>query len=162
MSERTSYARDPCWVDLGSPTWTPPSSSTGPVRLAGAGERNVEQTGGYRRRPRTARCRRMMPLMQEASRRLEQLRRGRRRRRHRGGGQGGGGSVLAEPMDVMELGGWRYSPTERCRLRDLAAGTLPVPASSTSRALVWNELNTRDVEGAKAFYAPSSAGASKR
>lgn len=108
MSERTSYAPGvPCWVDLGSPDldasvefysalfgWQVPESE------------NVEQTGGYRRATKNGRdVAGMMPLMQEgqppawssyvavadADATAAAVKEA-------------GGSVLAEPMDVMELG----------------------------------------------------------
>jgi len=108
MSERTSYAPGiPCWVDLGSPDldasvdfykalfgWEVPASE------------NVEQTGGYRRATKNGTdVAGMMPLMQEgqppawssyvsvadADATAAAVKEA-------------GGSVLAEPMDVMELG----------------------------------------------------------
>jgi uncharacterized protein len=158
MSERTSYEPGtPCWVDLGSPDldasvdfytalfgWQVPASE------------NVEQTGGYRRATKNgADVAGMMPLMQEgqppawstyvsvadakatAAAVAE-----------------AGGSVIAEPMDVMGLGTmavfadpsgavfgiWQPGPFP-------GAGIVNEPG-----ALSWNELNTRDLAGAKEFY----------
>lgn len=158
MSERTSYAPGtPCWVDLGSPDldasvefykalfgWEVPASE------------NVEQTGGYRRATKDGvDVVGMMPLMQEGqppawssyvsvtdakatAAAVEEA----------------GGSVLAEPMDVMGLG-WMAVFADPAGAvfgiwqpgTFLGAGIVNEPG-----ALAWNELNTRDVEGAKAFY----------
>ncbi|HSS04305.1 MAG TPA: VOC family protein [Solirubrobacterales bacterium] len=158
MSERTSYAPGtPSWVDLGSPDldasidfygalfgWDVPESE------------NAEQTGGYRQamqggRPTAG----MMPLMQEgqppawstyvsvedadatAAKVTE-----------------AGGTVIAEPMDVMELG----------RMAIFADPTGAVfgvwqPNAFPGAGLVnehgafsWNELGTRDPGAAKEFY----------
>jgi predicted enzyme related to lactoylglutathione lyase len=158
MTERTIYAPGtPCWVDLGSPDidravefyaglfgWdVPPSESP-------------EQTGGYRRAAKGgADVAGMMPLMQEgqppawstyisvedADAAAAAVREA-------------GGTVLAEPMDVMELG-------RMAIFADPAGAAIGVwqPGSfagaervNESDTLVWNELNTRDPERAKAFY----------
>ncbi|HEV7399455.1 MAG TPA: VOC family protein [Solirubrobacterales bacterium] len=158
MSERTSYAPGtPCWVDLGSPDldasvefygalfgWEVPASE------------NVEQTGGYRRATKNgADVAGMMPLMQEGqppawssyisvidadatATAVKQA----------------GGSVLAEPMDVMELGRMAVFADPTGAVFGiwqpgtfLGAGLVNEPG-----ALAWNELNTRDLAAAKAFY----------
>lgn len=158
MSERSSYAPGtPCWVDLGSPDldasiefygslfgWDVPESA------------NSEATGGYRQAMLRGRpvCG-MMPLMQEgqppawtsyvsvadaaatAAKVTE-----------------AGGSVIAEPMEVLELGSMAV-------FADPTGGVFGIWQPNTFHgagvvnepgALSWNELNTRDLEGAKAFY----------
>ena len=158
MSERTSYEPGvPCWVDLGSPDldasvefysalfgWQVPESE------------NVEQTGGYRRATKNgADVAGMMPLMQEgqppawssyvsvadADATAAAVKEA-------------GGSVLAEPMDVMELGRMAIFADPAGAIFGIwqpgtffGTGLVNEPG-----ALAWNELNTRDVEGARAFY----------
>jgi predicted enzyme related to lactoylglutathione lyase len=65
-----------------------------------------------------------------------------------------GGAVLAEPMDVMDLG-------RMAVFTDPAGAVIGVWQPGTfvgaeivkeSNAVVWNELNTRDPEAAKSFY----------
>jgi len=158
MSERTSYvAGTPCWIDLGTPDleasvdfysalfgWDVPEPE------------NADQTGGYRQAMKNGQpVAGMMPLMQEgqppawstyvsvadadatAATVTE-----------------AGGNTIAEPMDVMDLG----------RMAVVADPTGAVfgiwqPGTFIGARLVnepgavsWNELNTRDPEGAKAFY----------
>jgi predicted enzyme related to lactoylglutathione lyase len=158
MSERTSYEPGiPCWVDLGSPDldasvefysallgWQVPESE------------NVEQTGGYRRATKNgADVAGMMPLMQEgqppawssyvsvadADATAAAVKEA-------------GGTVLAEPMDVMELGRMAVFADPSGAVFGiwqpgtfLGAGLVNEPG-----ALSWNELNTRDPEAVKPFY----------
>jgi hypothetical protein len=158
MSERTSYEPGiPCWVDLGSPDldasvefystlfgWQVPESE------------NVEQTGGYRRATKNGRdVAGMMPLMQEgqppawttyisvedADATAAAVR-------------GAGGNVMAEPMDVMDLGRMAVFADPTGAVFGIwqpgafaGAGLVNEPG-----AISWNELNTRDPEAAKAFY----------
>ncbi len=158
MSEKTSYAPGtPCWVDNASPDldasiafyaglfgWDVPEAE------------NSEQTGGYRQATlRGKPVAGMMPQMQEgqptvwssyvsvedadavAAKVTE-----------------AGGTVIAEPMDVMDLG-------RMAVFADPAGAVFGVWQPGTfvgaeivneSNAVVWNELNTRDPEAAKAFY----------
>jgi predicted enzyme related to lactoylglutathione lyase len=158
MTEMTAYAPGvPCWVDLGSPDldasvefyatllgWDVPESE------------NAEQTGGYRiatQRGKSAAG--MMTLMQEgqppawttyvsvddADATAAAVREG-------------GGKVLAEPMDVLELG-------RMAVFVDPSGAVFGAwqPGSFAGAELVnepgsysWNELNTRDPDGAKGFY----------
>jgi uncharacterized protein len=158
MSERASYEPGiPCWVDLGSPDldasvefysallgWQVPESE------------NVEQTGGYRRATKNGRdVAGMMPLMQEgqppawssyvsvadADATAAAVKEA-------------GGSVLAEPMDVMELGRMAvFADPTGAVFGIWQPGTFPgTGLVNEPGALAWNELNTRDVEAAKAFY----------
>jgi len=158
MSERSSYKPGtPCWVDLGSPDldasvefytalfgWQVPESE------------NVEETGGYRRATKNgADVCGMMPLMQEgqppawssyvsvadadatAANVTE-----------------AGGSVIAEPMDVMELGRMAvFADPGGAVFGIWQPGTFPgAGLVNEPGALAWNELNTRDLAGAKSFY----------
>ncbi len=158
MSERTSYEPGiPCWVDLGSPDldasvefytallgWQVPESE------------NVEQTGGYRRATKNGRdVAGMMPLMQEgqppawssyvsvadADATAAAVKEA-------------GGSVLAEVMDVMGLGKMAvFADPTGAVFGIWQPGTFPgAGLVNEPGALAWNELNTRDVAGAKAFY----------
>jgi predicted enzyme related to lactoylglutathione lyase len=158
MSQMTTYTPGtPSWVDLGSPDieasagfyaglfgWDVPESE------------NAEQTGGYRQAMKDGQSTAgIMPLMQEGqppawttyvsvedadatAARVKEA----------------GGNVLAEQMDVMDLG----------RMAIFADPTGAVfgiwqPGTFTGAGLVnepgaitWNELNTRDAGAAKAFY----------
>lgn len=158
MSERTSYAPGtPCWVDLGSPDldasvefyaalfdWDVPASE------------NVEQTGGYRRATKGgADVVGMMPLMQEgqppawstyvsvadANATAAAV-------------SEAGGTTIAEPMDVMGLGAMAiFADPAGAVFGIWQPGTFPgAGLVNEPGALSWNELNTRDVDGAKAFY----------
>jgi uncharacterized protein len=158
MTEMTTYAPGtPSWVDLGSADleasvgfygeilgWEVPDSE------------NAEQTGGYRiatQRGKSAAG--MMPLMQEgqppawttyisvedADATAAKVREA-------------GGTVLAEPMDVMDLG-------RMAVFADPGGAVVGVwqPGSFSGAELVnepgtfsWNELNTRNPDAAKAFY----------
>lgn len=158
MSERSSYEPGtPCWIDLGSPDldasvdfytalfgWQVPESE------------NVEETGGYRRATKNgADVCGMMPLMQEgqppawssyvsvadADATAAKV-------------TAAGGSVIAEPMDVMELG-------KMAVFADPGGAVFGIWQPGTFHgarlvnepgALAWNELNTRDLAGAKSFY----------
>ena len=159
MSERTSYEPGtPCWVDLGSPDLG----------------RVVEFYGGLFgwdvpgvREPRADR--RLPPgdAARQAGRRddaadaggpaagLEHLRLGRGCRCDRGQGQARPAApCIAEPMDVMDLGRMAVFADPTGAVFGIwqpgtfiGAGLVNEPG-----ALVWNELNTRDLAAAKAFY----------
>jgi predicted enzyme related to lactoylglutathione lyase len=158
MSERASYAPGtPSWVDLGTPDveaavefygglfgWDIPESE------------NAEQTGGYRQAMLSGKpVAGMMPLMQEgqppawstyvsvadADATAAAVKEA-------------GGNVIAEPMDVMDLGRMAIfvDPTGAA-FGIWQAGTFPGAALvNEPGAISWNELNTRDLEAAKAFY----------
>ena len=159
MSERTSYAAGtPSWVDLGTPDidaavefysglfgWEVPESE------------NVEQTGGYRRATKNgADVAGMMPLMQEGqppawttyvsvddadavAAAVKEA----------------GGSVMAEPMDVMDLGRMAiFADPTGAAFGIWQPGTFPgAGLVNEAGALAWNELGTRDPGAAKTFYA---------
>lgn len=159
MTEMTAYAPGtPSWVDLGSPDidasvefygslfgWDVPESE------------NAEQTGGYRQAMlRGKAAAGMMPLMQEgqppawstyvsvedADATAAAVREA-------------GGTVMVEPMDVMDLG-------RMAVFADPAGAVFGIwqPGSFPGAGIVnepnsfsWNELNTRDPDAAKSFYA---------
>jgi uncharacterized protein len=158
MSERTSYTPGtPSWVDLGSPDLDAAVEFYGAlfgwdVHEAG----DPEQTGGYRMaylsdKPVAG----MMPLMQEgqppawttyvsvedADATAAAVREA-------------GGSVIAEPMDVMDVGRMAVFADPAGAVFSIwqprahpGAGLVNEPGAFT-----WNELNTRDPDAAKAFY----------
>jgi predicted enzyme related to lactoylglutathione lyase len=158
MSERTSYAPGtPCWVDLGSPDLDASIAFYGALFGWEVPENeNMEQTGGYRRATKNGvDVVGMMPLMQE--------------------GQppawssyvsvadaeataaavtAAGGSVIAEPMDVLGLGHMAvFADPSGAVFGIWQPGTFPgAGIVNEPGALSWNELNTRDLEAAKAFY----------
>lgn len=158
MSERTSYAPGtPSWVDLGSPDlgasvefygglfgWDVPESE------------NAEQTGGYRQAMLSGKpVAGVMPLMQEgqpvawtsyvsvadADVAADKVREA-------------GGSVMAEPMDVLDLGRMAIFADPAGAVLGVWQPGIFAGAGLVNKpgALSWNELNTRDVGGAKEFY----------
>jgi uncharacterized protein len=158
MPERTSYeAGTPSWVELSSPDldesiafygglfgWEVPESE------------NAEQTGGYRLAMKAGRpAAGMMPQMQEgqppawttyvsvddAAATAAAV-------------TDAGGTVLAEPMEVMDLGTMAVFVDPAGAVFGVwqpgtfhGAGLVNEPG-----AIAWNELNTRDLAGAKEFY----------
>ncbi|HET7484759.1 MAG TPA: VOC family protein, partial [Solirubrobacterales bacterium] len=158
MSERTSYTPGtPCWVDLGTPDIEAAAAFYGDLFGWSVEEgENAEQTGGYRQatlggKPVAG----VMPLMQEgqppawstyisvedADATAVKVREA-------------GGSVLAEPMDVLDLGRMAVFIDTSGAVFGIWQPRAFVGAKivNESNAVVWNELNTRDPEAAKAFY----------
>lgn len=158
MSERTSYEPGtPCWVDHASPDldasiefygallgWDVPETET------------AEQTGGYRQAMKGGKpVGGMMPHMQEgqptvwstyvsvadANATTEAV-------------KGAGGSVIAESMEVLDLGTMAvFADPSGAVFGIWQPGTFPgAGLVNEPGALSWNELNTRDVSGAKEFY----------
>lgn len=162
MSEITSYAPGtPSWAELGGVPdiekaaafygglfgWDVPESE------------NAEQTGGYRQAMlRGKPVAGMMPLMGEAqptvwttyvsvedadatAARVKEA----------------GGAVLAEPMDVMDLGRMAvFTDSSGAVIGIWQPGTfIGAEIANEANAVVWNELNTRDSEASKAFYGDS-------
>jgi predicted enzyme related to lactoylglutathione lyase len=158
MSQMTTYQPGtPSWVDLGSPDldasvefygalfdWDVPESE------------NAEQTGGYRQAMRSDKpVGGMMPLMQEGqppawttyisvddadaiAAAVKEA----------------GGTVMAEPMEVLDLGTMAIFADPTGAVFGIwqpgtfaGAGLVNEPG-----AIAWNELNTRDLAGAKEFY----------
>jgi len=158
MSERTSYAPGtPCWVDLGSPDL---DASIGFYSALFGWEvpenENMEQTGGYRRATKNGiDVAGMMPLMQEGqppawSSYVSVV----DAEATAAAVADAGGSVIAEPMDVLGLGHMAVFADPSGAVFGiwqpgtfLGAGLVNEPG-----ALSWNELNTRDIGAAKAFY----------
>jgi uncharacterized protein len=159
MSERTSYAPGtPCWVDLGTPDidaaagfyaglfgWQVPPAE------------NIENTGGYRRATKNgADVAGMMPLMQEGQPpawatyvAVEDA------DATAAAVKEAGGDVLAEPMDVMDLGRMAiFADPTGAVFGIWQPATFPGAGIVNEHgALSWNELGTRDPDAAKAFYA---------
>jgi predicted enzyme related to lactoylglutathione lyase len=158
MSERTSYAPGtPCWVDLGTPDIDAAAAFYGGLFNWSIEEgENAEQTGGYRQAElRGKPVAGVMPLMQEgqppawttyvsvedADATAAKVREA-------------GGNVLAEPMDVLDLGRMAVfmDPTGAVFGIWQPGTFVGAEVVNEANALVWNELNTRDPEAAKAFY----------
>jgi hypothetical protein len=158
MSERSSYTPGvPCWVDLGTPDIEAAASFYAGLFGWDVPEaENAEQTGGYRQAMlRGKPVAGMMPLMHEgqppawstyvsvedADATVAKVKEA-------------GGTVLAEPMDVMELGRMAiFADPTGAVLGIWQPGTfVGAEVVNESNALLWNELNTRDPEAAKAFY----------
>jgi uncharacterized protein len=158
MSERTSYAPGvPCWADVAVPDIEAAASFYG--GLFGwsieQGE-NAEQTGDYRQATlRGKPVAGVMPLMQEgqppvwstyvsvedADATTAKVREA-------------GGQVLAEPMDVMDLGRMAvFMDPAGAAFGIWQPGTfVGAEVVSEANAMIWNELNTRDTAGAREFY----------
>jgi uncharacterized protein len=158
MTEITSYAPGtPCWVDLASP------DLDGSIQFYGAlfgwdvpESENAEQTGGYRLAALGGKSTAgMMPQMQEgqppawstyvsvedadatAAKVTE-----------------AGGQLIAEPMDVMELGRMAVftDPTGAFFGIWQAGSFAGAEIVNKPNTFSWNELNMRDPEAAKSFY----------
>lgn len=159
MSERTSYTPGtPCWVDLGAPDIDAAAAFYGGLFGWSIEEgENAEQTGGYRQAELRGKpvCG-VMPLMQEgqppawttyvsvedADATAAKVREA-------------GGSVLAEPMDVMDLGRMAIfaDPTGAVVGIWQPGSFVGAELVNEANTLSWNELNTRDTGAAKDFYA---------
>lgn len=159
MSERTSYVPGtPSWVELGGI----PDIAKAVDFYAGLfgwdtpEPENPEQTGGYRQAMlRGKPVAGMMPSMQEgqppawntyvsvedADATVAKAKEA-------------GGTVLAEPMDVMDLGRMAVFTDSTGAVIGIWQPGVFVGAEivNESNAIVWNELNTRDPEAAKSFY----------
>lgn len=158
MSERTSYAPGtPCWVELATP------DVDGAVAFYGGlfgwdipEQPNSAELGGYRRAQKGgADVAGVMPLMQEGQPTVWTTQIAVADAEAAvAAAKEAGGSVLVEPMDVMGM-------LKFAVLADPTGAVFGItqPGSFAGAALVnepgafcWNELNTRDPEGAKAFY----------
>jgi predicted enzyme related to lactoylglutathione lyase len=158
MSEWTSYVPGtPCWVDLGTPDIEASAQFYGSLFGWSVEEgENAEQTGGYRQATlRGKPVAGAMPLMQEgqppawstyvsvadadatAAKVTE-----------------AGGNVLAEPMDVMDLGRMAvFADPTGAVFGIWQPGTFFGAAlANEPNTFSWNELNTRDTAAAKEFY----------
>jgi predicted enzyme related to lactoylglutathione lyase len=158
MSERTSYAPGtPCWADLGTPDIEAAARFYGGLFGWSVEEgENAEQTGDYRQaKLRDKPVAGVMPLMQEgqppawstyvsvesADATTTKVREA-------------GGNVLAEPMDVLDLGRMAvFADPSGAVFGVWQPGTfVGGEVVSEPNAIIWNELNTRDTAGAKGFY----------
>ncbi len=158
MSERSSYEPGtPCWVDLGTPDIEAAVAFYGGLFGWDVPEpENAEQTGGYRQAMlRGKPVAGMMPLMQEgqppawsnyvsvadADATVAKAKQA-------------GATVFAEPMDVMDLGRMAvFADPSGAVIGLWQSGTfVGAEVVNESNAVVWNELNTRDPEAARAFY----------
>lgn len=158
MSERTSYVPGtPSWVDLGTPDVDAAAEFyTGLFGWEVPPTEDVEQTGGYRRATKGgADVAGMMPLMQEGQPpawstyiSVEDA------DATAAAVKEAGGAVYAEPMDVMDLGRMAiFADPSGAVFGIWQPGTFPGAGRvNEPGAVSWNELNTRDPDGAKAFY----------
>lgn len=158
MSERTSYvAGTPCWVDLGTPDIEGAAGFYGGLFGWSVPEaENAEQTGGYRQAMlRDKPVAGVMPLMQEGQPpawstyvSVEDADATTARVRE------AGGTVMAEPMDVMELGRMAIFADPAGAVFGIwqPGAFIGAQVVNEAGAVVWNELNTRDTVGAKEFY----------
>ncbi len=158
MTEMTSYEPGtPSWIDLGTPDidasvsfyealfgWSIPE---GP---------NTEATGGYRQAMRDGNpVAGVMPLMAEGqppawSSYVSVADAGATATAVKEAG----GTVMAEPMDVMDLGRMAiFADPTGAVFGVWQAGSFPgAGVVNEPVSLSWNELNTRDPEAAKEFY----------
>ncbi len=158
MPQRTSYEPGtPSWVDFASPDLDASVDFYGGLFGWDVPEtENAEQTGGYRQAMKDGiPAAGMMPVMQEGQPTAWSTYISVADADATATAVGeAGGTVLAEPMDVMDLG----------RMAVFADPTGAVfgiwqPGSFAGAGLVnepggiaWNELNTRDLAAAKEFY----------
>jgi len=158
MSERTSYEPGtPCWIDLG----TPDQDAAGEFYGSLFGwqlheDENAEQTGGYRTAQLGGKAiGGVMKLMQEgqppawltyiavedaeatAAKAVEV-----------------GATVLAGPMAVLDYGTMAVLSDPSGAVFGLWQAGVHIGADLVNEpgAMSWNELNTRDPDGAKSFY----------
>ena len=158
MTEMTTYAPGtPCWVDLGTPDLDASVEFYGGLLGWDIPEtENAEQTGGYRLALLNGKSTAgMMPLMQEGQPPawMTYISVDDTDATAAAAGEAGG-SVIAEPIDVMELG-------RMAVIADPEGAVFGIwqPGSFSGAELVnepgslsWNELNTRDPEAAESFY----------
>jgi uncharacterized protein len=159
MSERTSYTPGtPCWVELGTPDIEATAAFYGELFGWEIPELpNSAELGGYRRAKKDGKdVAGVAPLMQEgqppawtsyisvedADATAVAVKEA-------------GGSVIAEPMDVMDLGRMAIfaDPTGAVFGIWQAGNFSGAELVNEPNTYSWNELNTRDPDAAKAFYA---------
>lgn len=158
MSERNSYAPGtPCWVELGS------SDLDASIEFYGGlfgwdvpVAENAEQTGGYRLAMlRGKPVAGMAPLMQEGqppawTTYVSVADAG----VVAGKVRDAGGAVIAEPMEVLDLGTMAIfaDPTGAVFGVWQPGSFIGAEIVNEPGALSWNELNTRDIPVAEGFY----------
>jgi predicted enzyme related to lactoylglutathione lyase len=160
MPEMNDYpAGTPSWVDLGTPDIDASVSFYGGLFGWGVpASENPEQTGGYRIATLNAKpAAGLMPLMQEGqppawttyvavddadavAARVKDA----------------GGQVVAEPMDVMDLGRMAlFTDPTGAFFGVWQARSFPgAGIVNEAGAISWNELDTRDPDRATEFYGP--------
>jgi uncharacterized protein len=158
MPEMSEYpAGTPSWVDLGTPDMDKTVAFYGGLFGWDIPEaENAEQTGGYRTAISNGKTvAGIMPLMQEgqppvwssyvnvddADATAAKVREA-------------GGTVIAEPMDVMDLGRMAvFMDPTGAALGIWQPGTMKgADLVNEPVSLCWNELNTRDTDAAGKFY----------
>ncbi len=158
MTEMTAYKPGtPCWVDLASPDLEKSIEFYGALFGWDVPEQeNSEQTGGYRLAALGGKSAAgLMPQMQEgqptvwsgyvsvedADATAAAVREA-------------GGAVIAEPMDVMDLGRMAvFSDPEGAVFGIWQPGIFAgAQIVNEPNSYSWNELNTRDPDGARSFY----------
>ncbi|HEX7059179.1 MAG TPA: VOC family protein [Solirubrobacterales bacterium] len=158
MSERTSYEPGtPCWIDLGTPDQDAAGEFYGAVFGWSLEEdENAEETGGYRTAQKDGKAvGGVMKLMQEGQPpawltyiAVEDADATAAKARE------AGASILAEPMSVLDYGRMAVLADPGGAVFGIWQAGIHIGAGIVNEpgALSWNELNTRDPEGAKAFY----------
>ena len=161
MAEQDGYIPGvPCWVDTTQPD---PEAAAGllrrPVRV---GVRGRDAAGGARQvlhrpdsRRRRGRCRARSPRARRRAADVEHLRLGRERRRDRRPRSATPAArVLMEPVDVMDSGRMAVfaDPEGAVFCVWQAKEHQGATVVNEHGSLNFNDLNTRDLEGAKAFY----------
>jgi predicted enzyme related to lactoylglutathione lyase len=158
MPERTSYEPGtPSWVDFASPDLDASIEFYGGLFVWDVPEpENAEQTGGYRQAMKDGRpTGGMMPQMQEGQPSawttyvsVEDA------AATAAAVKEAGGTVMAEPMEVMDLGTMAiFADPSGAVFGIWQPGTFPgAGVVNEPGAISWNELNTRDLAGAKEFY----------
>jgi predicted enzyme related to lactoylglutathione lyase len=158
MSERTSYAPGtPCWIDLATPDQDAAAEFYGGLFGWSVEEdENAEETGGYRVATlKDQAVGGVMKLMQEGQPpawasyvSVEDVDATAAKARE------AGGTIMVEPMSVLDYGRMAFvvDPTGAVLGlwqpgRNVGAGIV-----NEAGAMVWNELNTRDVPAARDFY----------
>lgn len=158
MPTITSYKPGtPCWVDMASPDLDASIDFYG--RLFGwdvPESENAEQTGGYRQAMKGGKpVAGLMPLMQEGQPSVWSTYISVEDADAVAAAVGeAGGTVLAEPMDVLDLGRMAiFVDPEGAVFGVWQPGAFPgAGVVNESNALVWNELNTRDPDQMRRFY----------
>jgi uncharacterized protein len=158
MSVMTTYAPGtPCWVDFASPDLDASVEFYGGLFGWDVPEpENAEQTGGYRQAMKDGRpAGGMMPQMQEGQPSawttyisVEDA------KATATAVAEAGGTVLAEPMEVMDLGTMAvFADPTGAVFGVWQPGEFPgAGLVNEPGAIAWNELNTRDLAGSKEFY----------
>jgi uncharacterized protein len=158
VTQMTTYAPGiPCWVDYSSPDIDATVSFYSDVLGWDVPEaENAEQTGGYRvANIGGSGVAGLMPAMQEGQPAAWQTYIAVENADETAAKvQAAGGQVIAEPMDVMELGRMAvFTDPEGAFIAIWQANQMPGAALvNETGAMSWNEFNTRDPDAAKAFY----------